>query len=112
MEAAPFHERWRKYFIAILFAASLAGFIRIVKDVPGRLICNDFAVHYLSSRIFLEGTSPYGIPLEPYYESYGFEYDGVITTATNPPPLLTFFSIFCVSTPEVGYGSWLLFQTR
>ena len=35
---------------------------------PTQAGANDFALHYLSSRLLLEGQSPYGVPIQPMFD--------------------------------------------
>ena len=99
--------RAKKLFLAFVV---VVGFTRLMAMLPSRSEANDFAVHYLSSRLLIEGQMPYGVPLEPLYQEHGFEYDPIIHGATNPPTLMRFFGLFCHMGPSAGFWSWTLLQ--
>ena len=102
--------RYRKFILATLFALAIASAARIAYDLPDRSNCNDFAVHYLTSRMYLAGQNPYGVQLEDQYLEHNFDYDGIITTPTNPPTLTAFFSLFCFESPGLSFATWMIFQ--
>lgn len=99
-----------RWFWCVPLLCSVVGAVRIATVLPEGTAANDFAVYYVSSRLLLEGEAPYQTPLEPGYETFGFQYDPRIATATNPPLLLWIFGAFALLPPRGAFLAWTLVQ--
>ncbi len=97
------------YVDAALVVAALAIF---AVNLPSRSTQHDFAHYYVSSRILLEGESPYGVPLGPVLDENGFTdlVETDITLATNPPTLLWLFAPLTLLPPKIAFSIWVLVE--
>jgi Glycosyltransferase family 87 len=90
----------------VLCLLVLLGIARIVVMLPDRVIHQDFAHYYLSSRLWSEGVSPYPVALGALHARYGFHQMDVIPHATNPPPLVWLFAPLTALSPWPAYLVW------
>lgn len=94
----------------VLCLLVLFGLARIAVMLPYRVIHQDFAHYYLSSRLWYEGTSPYPVALGALHARYGFHEADVIPHATNPPPLVWLFAPLTALSPWAAYLVWVGLQ--
>jgi len=91
---------------------AVLSLIRIGRMLPGQVCELDFSHYYVSSRLLLDGQSPYAAPMAPLYEEYGFVFYKEIPTATNPPLLLWLFAPFALLPPPAAFGAWRRYRRR
>ena len=95
---------------ALALGLALLGVAHIARDLPSRVVGNDFAHYYISSRLLLSGANLYSTPLEPEYARWGFRYMVPIPTATNPPLLVAIFAPFALLPPVAAFWAWVLLE--
>jgi alpha-1,2-mannosyltransferase len=94
----------------VLCLLVLLGLARIAVMLPYRVIHQDFAHYYLSSRLWYEGVSPYPVALGALHARYNFHEADVIPHATNPPPLVWLFAPLTALSPWAAYLVWVGLQ--
>lgn len=101
---------WRVHLKILLIIFIIFGVVRIARMLPSRTNKNDFAHYYISSRMLLQGVSPYENYLANQYEAYGFVFDKRINHGTNPPTLIWLFSPLARLAPKQAFLSWAIIQ--
>lgn len=93
----------------VVLAAIVVG--KLLCVLPSRATQNDFAHYYASSRLLAAGRRPYGVPLAPTLERFGFtDLEEDVPMATNPPLLLWLFVPFALLPPKAAFAGWVIVE--
>jgi hypothetical protein len=89
---------------------AMISIVRIVALLPEVSWRNDFAHYYLSSRLLLDGLSPYTTAFEPLYKAAGFVFHKDISSGGNPPGLLWLFAPLALLPASAAFWVWVSVQ--
>jgi hypothetical protein len=89
---------------------ALLSVLQLARSLPPNAVRNDFAHYYLSSRLLWEGGNVYQTPLQPLYAAAGFQFEGDVPTATNPPALIWLFVPFARLPAGLAFWCWVAAQ--
>jgi hypothetical protein len=99
-----------KCIAALMILLGGIGIFRIAIVLPSRIITNDFAHYYISSRMIAEGISPYRSEIKPEYDRLGFVYTDRINHGTNTPTLCWLFAPIALFDPHESFWLWTILQ--
>ena len=103
----------RYFFAEIIFLVCIIFFVAMLLTISAtRDSQNDFAHYYVSSQLYLEGESEiYGVNLKPRFDANGWtSLEEPVYVATNPPPLIQFFSLYAAFPPKTAHTAWMITQ--